>query len=101
MEVISRNIDIDHDLTQAGLCQLLNQKFGAKTFTTKEDGKKLYNLQDIEGYVRRGQLPRKLGGLKIEKIQVSSGVCFLRIEGIQKIKELPDVETPLDESLLN
>lgn len=90
--IAKNNIDTDHDLTQLHFCNLLNRKFGGKTFNTLEGKIKPFNLQDIEGYIRRGNLPKKLGAMKIEKLQISNNISFVRVEDIQKIIELPDFE---------
>lgn len=95
-KVIATNIDTEHDLTQLHFCNLLNKKFGGKTFNKFEGLVKPYNLQDIEGYIRRGNLPKKLGGMKIEKLQISNNISFVRVEDIQKILELPDLEVEDD-----
>lgn len=85
-----KHIDLNHDLTQTDLMNLLNKKFGGKSFTTKS-GKKLFNQQDIQGYVERKKLPAKYGGNTIKIIKnTGSALVLLRVKDINKIMNKPD-----------
>lgn len=52
------------------LRDFLNEKYGQKKTGTK------FNDQDIEAYLRRGSLPKYLGGFKLK--EVKSGIRSVR-----------------------
>lgn len=88
-----KRIDLTHDLTQTDLMRLLNQKYGAKKFSTKTpEGRVLFNAQDVQGYIKRGALPLKYGGNKVSVIKSSSSIVVLKVKEIEKILSLPDFE---------
>ena len=87
-----KHIDLNHDITQTELMNLLNKKFGQKTFSTKTGEPVKFNQQDIQGYVSRKQLPLKYGGYKIKVIKPHNGIVLLRIKDINKVMSMPDIE---------
>lgn len=88
-----KHIDLNHDLTQTDLVNLLNKKFGGKSFTTKK-GRQLFNPQDIQGYVSRKKLPNKYGGNIIKVIKNhGSALVLLRVKDITKIMSKSDFES--------
>ena|ERR1700748_555252 len=89
-----KHIDLNHDLTQTDLVNLLNKKFGGKSFTTKKNEEiEPFNAQDIQGYVGRKKLPNKYGGNVIKVIKNhGSALVLLRVKDINKIMSKPDFE---------
>jgi hypothetical protein len=73
--------DAEMVLTSSGLRDHLNDKFGSKLNNTK------FNAQDIEGYIRRGYIPKWCGGNKIVEAKNIKGVrAFKIIKKNEKIK---------------
>ena len=59
MEVVNKVIE---PLTLVGIRNWLNEEF-----KIKKSGQ-IFKIEDVQGYIRRGYIPRYLGNYKIEKI---------------------------------